>query len=840
MRQPLLVGWSVRAVGGAFPDSLAEREVPASVPGCVTTDLLAAGLVPDPYLDRNEEKLAWIGRTRWRFGCSFEAGALAPEERADLVCEGLDTVARLELNGRLVGESANMHRRYRFDLRPALQAGSNRLEVTFDAPLEHAERMSEVLGPRPHTNTHPFNAIRKMACNFGWDWGPDLPTSGIWRPIAIERWRVARLASVRPVVAVEAHDGQGTAPTGTVAFHVQLERAAQVPLRLRVRVGDVVASSDLGAGDSDAVVDVRVPEAELWWPAGYGAQPLYDAEVVLAEPSAATALSGSGAMLAPASDGAQRELDRWHGRLGFRTVSLDTSDDEAGTRFEISVNGRPISVRGANWIPDDCFPHRVEQARYRARLVEARAANMNLLRVWGGGIYESEDFYDVADELGILVWQDFLFACAAYAEEDPLRGEVVAEARDAVTRLCPHPSLALWNGCNENLWGYEDWGWKDRLGDLSWGSGYYHDMLPAIVGELDPARPYSPGSPWSFHPELHPNEPRHGTMHVWDVWNQRDYLAYGDYEPRFVSEFGFQGPPAWSTLTRAVHDRPLAVDGASMVAHQKAADGMAKLARGLEAHLPAPRSVEEWHWATSLNQARAVTFGVEHWRSLTPRCAGVVVWQLNDCWPVISWAAIDGDGRRKPLWYALRRAFADRLLTLQCRGGVVSLVAVNDGQDRWTAALGASRRGFDGTIMATEEVRIDVPAGESLQVPLGEDLWRPGNPAAELLVVGDGPQRALWWYGEDKDLALPEPGLEARVVAVDGGCEVHVEATSLQRDVAVLADKLDPEAVVSEMLVTLLPGESAVFQVATSATLDESRLTGPDVLRSANQLAGRH
>ncbi len=246
----------------------------------------------------------------------------------------------------------------------------------------------------------------------------------------------------------------------------------------------------------------------------------------------------------------------------------------------------------------------------------------------------------------------------------------------------------MWNGNNENLWGHEDWGWKAELGDLTWGRGYYLDVLPRLLARLDPTRPYSPGSPWSFDESRHPNDPDHGTMHVWDVWNREDYTVYRDYRPRFVSEFGYQGPPSWATLTRSLHDEDLGPDSPGMRAHQKAEGGDLKLARGIAPHLPVPADpvadIEDWHWAMQLQQAHAVAFGIEHFRSWHPRCAGTVVWQLNDCWPVTSWAAVDGDGRRKPLWFALRQAYADRVLTIQPRDGGLALVAGNDTDERWT------------------------------------------------------------------------------------------------------------------------------------------------------------
>ncbi|MGH9105316.1 MAG: glycoside hydrolase family 2 protein, partial [Acidimicrobiales bacterium] len=572
-------GWSLRAIAGPFPEELRSRRVAATVPGCVSTDLMAAGIVPDPYIGDSERLHAWVGRTDWRYEMTFEAGPGPGEERVDLVCKGLDTVAAVSLNGALLGATANMHRSYRFDTRGALVPGTNQLVVDFRAPVDAAEERSAQLGPRPSNSPYPFNAIRKMACNYGWDWGPALPTAGIWRPIGLHRWRQARIASVRPLVQVQLPERMATA-AGTdtpwadrsspreadavVDVQVDLERASGPGRALRVTasVAGEVVRADIVPGQLAASLRVAVGGARLWWPAGYGPQPLYDLEVTLQD-AGRPGPSGTG----PAAVGAV--LDQWRGRVGFRSVELDTRAGEGGARLGFVVNGRAVQVRGANWIPDDCFVSRVGPARYRQRLRQARAANVNLLRVWGGGIYESEDFYAAADELGLLVWQDFMLACAAYSEQEPLRAEIEAEAREAVARLSPHPSLAVWSGGNENIWGHVDWGWEEALDGKSWGAGYYFDIFPAIVKRLDPTRPYMAGSPWSLGYDAHPNHPRYGSMHVWDVWNEKDYLSYREHQPQFVAEFGFQGPPTWPTLARAVTERPLTTSSRELAAHEK-------------------------------------------------------------------------------------------------------------------------------------------------------------------------------------------------------------------------------------------------------------------------------
>lgn len=407
-----------------------------------------------------------------------------------------------------------------------------------------------------------------------------------------------------------------------------------------------------------------------------------------------------------------------------------------------------------------------------------------------------------------------------------------------MTRLAGHPSLVLWTGNNENIWGWHDWEWQERLAGRTWGRGFYLDLLPRVVDELDPTRPYWPGSPWSGTEAIHPNDPAHGTTHIWDVWNTDDYTKYREYVPRFVAEFGYQAPPAYATLRRALSDEPLAHDSPGMTHHQKAADGDAKLQRGLDAHLPAPADFDDWHYLTQLNQARAIQLGVEHFRSHRDVCSGTIVWQLNDCWPVTSWAAVDGDGRRKPLWYALRRAYADRLLTVQPRDGGLALVAVNETGTPWRAPVTVTRSTLHGEPRAKTSYRLDVPAYAAVTLPLPADLAVAEEERRELLVAeaGDSAERALWFFAEDRDAHWPAARYEATVEEVEGGQRVRVTAQTVLRDLTLFPDRLDPAAEVDAALVTVLPGESVTFTVTGGAPLDPAELTSRPVLRCVNDL----
>ncbi|WP_407320794.1 glycoside hydrolase family 2 protein [Isoptericola halotolerans] len=581
------------------------------------------------------------------------------------------------------------------------------------------------------------------------------------------------------------------------------------------------ATVTLPAGEDVAAVRLDVPDAELWWPRGYGDQPLYDVDVTLAGP------------VAP--------LDTWSARTGFRTVRLDMTPDDDGTSFVLVVNERPVWVKGANWIPDDAFVHRVDRARYARRVAQAEPAGINLLRVWGGGIYESDDLYDLCDARGILTWQDFAFACAAYAEEEPLRAEVEAEARDNVARLAPHPSLVLWNGSNENVWGFHDWGWEPVLDGRTWGLGYYTELLPRVVAEVDGTRPYTPSSPWSGSLDVHPNDVAHGSMHSWEVWNRLDWTHYRDDVPRFMAEFGWQGPPTWATLTRSVSDDPLTPESPGMQVHQKAMEGNKKLSQGLAAHLRVPDDTEDWHWAMSWNQATAVRVAVEHLRSWGPRCMGSVVWQPNDCWPVTSWAAVDGDERPKPLLSALGQAHADRLVTIQPRGtgrAGLAAVLVNDTDEPWTGDVVVQRLDLAGTELAKAREQVHVEPRGTLTVTLPDDVTAVGDAAAELVHATVDGVRGLWFFAEPRDSALEAPALETAVATTDGGYRVTVRAGNLVRDLTLLADKVHPDARVDRQMVTLLPGESAdlTVHVPDGVALEAGALTAGRVLRSLNQL----
>lgn len=793
--------WTVRAVNieaVELPPSYDTPEfreavtlgVRARIPGCVHQALIDANLIESPDQGDAEERLQWVGATAWEYRCEFEwkvdepAAAHHPRgDQIELVFDGLDTVAEVFMNGQAVGNAASFFVPWRFDVRDSLRAGRNEVVVRFTPPLVHIRAEEARLGPRPFNGDEvagtgmrgkwdPFTFIRKPACNFGWDWGPRVATVGIAGGVRIERWATARIEHVRPLVT------RADAEVAEVRVHVDALFAESTPiggeephvvvtLRAPGEGGTIIAHGRGVFSPDDrsrTSVLLGVQKPERWWPRGYGPQarggaddeqrPLYELRVEL-------------------WDGASL-LDARSMHIGLRTVELDTSPDNWGSAFTLRINGQPVFCMGANWIPEGLFAGYAREETIRERVRDAAAMNANMLRVWGGGCYETECFYDECDRRGILVWQDFMFACGMYPEEPPFRELVELEARHQVARLSAHASVVLWCGGNETIWGHDKWGWQQRLKPgQSWGSGYWLDVLPRVCGEVDPSRPYWPNSPWSgvdaSGAQRDVLDPDHGSRHTWEVdaWKDgfRAPSAGGSGVPRFCSEFGQQSPSCIETLRERLRGIELPLDvraqpeGVSRGVAQSGDDIEQKLdateqkldatMRELARRQRGPGSGEgggdkRWYedcgighpldaagfaeWLVRVHefQARVVARGIEWHRVNRPWCGGVLFWQLNDCWAGHSWSAIDAAGRRKPLWEAARRAMSPRLLSIHMVDGSPMLYAVNDTDEAWEGEVTARRVGADGAVLAEQRVDVRIgprTAGAVMRLSGGEGAW---------------------------------------------------------------------------------------------------------------------
>ena len=756
-RQSLSDAWQLRQVGS-------DEWLPAQVPGGVHTDLMAAGRIADPFLGDEELRVQWVAERDWEYRRTFVVGAsVAAEEHLALVFDGLDTLADVRLNGESVGSADNMFRTWRWDVTGRLRDGENEITVLFHSAVRRGAELDAVRSlDRPKETLAGGPYLRKAPCHFGWDWGPKLPNIGMWQEVRLEGWSIERLEDVRIEQAVDVERARAriTARVEIERSEAAEPRAIEARLRVacpngRIESGEVA----IRAGESAASLSVDIADPELWWPNGMGAQPLYRVEMEVA-----------------AGD---RTLDLKQYQVGLRTLELRREPDEWGESFTFVVNGVPIFAKGSNWIPADSFPARVTPAQLDALLSAAAATNHNMVRVWGGGYYETETFYDLCDRYGILVWQDFMFACSVYPLTDPeFLANLEAEVREQVRRLRHRACLALWCGNNEMERGWTIWGWT-RPGNEDLRAAYlrfFSETLPAWVAAGDAVTPYWPSSPSSGRPLAAPIGGNSGDEHEWIVWHAlAPFSAYGRETYRFVSEFGFESLPAMATVAAFAPDPADWNLGSPMLDHhQRCPVGNARILYYMAQQFRLPQDFPSFVYLSQVLHAEAMRVGVEHWRRLRDRCSGALYWQLNDCWPVSSWASIDYYGRWKALQYATRRFFAPVLLTAEVESDGVSLAVTNDMAAPWSGEVRWSLERLDGEVVATGRESVvaravaTTPAGT---VPLGVSLADDADPefrrgtvlVAELWGDGGMVTRTVTTFGPDKQLALRKAKLEIAV-----------------------------------------------------------------------------
>ena len=746
IKQSLNGTWQLRECG-------AEEWLPGQVPGGVHLDLMAAGRISDPFVGDEELRVGWVAERDWEYRRDF---ILEPEtasqERYALVFDGLDTLAEVRLNGQPVGAADNMFRTWRWDITGLVRPGANELAVVFRSAVRKAAELDSkrhLDSPAEQLPGAPY--LRKAPCHFGWDWGPKLANAGFWQGVRVEAWSVGRLVDV----GISQTVAGGRAG---IAAKLQLERApgraGELEAVMRVQHPDgrsQIARSVVPGEGSTADLAVEIADPQLWWPNGLGDQPLYRIEVELAA--------------------AGGPLDVRHYQVGLRTLELRREPDEAGESFTFVVNGVPVFAKGSNWIPADSFPARVTPAQLGALLGAAADANHNMIRVWGGGYYETEAFYDLCDRHGILVWQDFMFACSVYPLTDPdFLANLAVEVRDQVRRLRHRACLALWCGNNEMERGWVDWGWT-RPENVDLRAAYlrfFSTTLPAWVAAEDGASPYWPSSPSSGRPLEVPIGAGRGDEHEWVVWHAlAPFSAYGHETYRFVSEFGFESLPAIATVAAFAPD-PADWNLGSPVLdhHQRCRVGNARILYYLAQQFRLPRDFEGLAYLSQILQAEAMRVGVEHWRRERSVCGGALYWQLNDCWPVSSWSSIDYFGRWKALQYATRRFYAPVLLSCSVAedGGTAALYLTNDLPVAWHGEVRWSLERLDGSVEADASVLVVAP-GLATKTVCSIDLPVPAADRESVVLVAEllegGVRRAIVItpFVPDKHLALRPPNI---------------------------------------------------------------------------------
>ncbi len=748
-----------------------QEQIPAEVPGCIHTDLLAAGKIADPFYRDQEQAAFWVAEKDWIYRRTFELSAdFLAHERVLLRCAGLDTLATIAVNGRFLTNTDNMFRTYEFDIKSILETGQNEISLVFASPV-HAAKAHEAKRFLPYWNNGekiaPANWLRKAQCHFGWDWGPMLPTCGIWRDIELLALDAARITDFE---VLQEHTAADTVNlTARVTIEAAQPAAWSAICKLALADEEIAVVEAQVVGET-AVAHITITDPQLWWPNGLGAQPLYTLEVTL-------------------FDASGNPIDRQQKRIGLRTLRLDRQADEWGESFQFVVNGLPFFAKGANWIPADSFLNRVTGADYAGLLQAAADANMNMLRVWGGGIYEADIFYDLCDELGLCVWQDFMFACATYPAFDTAWMENVRqEAVDNIRRLRHHACLALWCGNNEIEQGLVSTQWSDST--MSWEDYglLFEKLLPEIVSQLDPQTDYWVGSPHSPQGNRNFfNNPDCGDAHIWEVWHAKQpFEYYRTCQHRFVSEFGFQSFPEPVTVYGYTQPEERNITSYVMEHHQRSGIGNQTIIHYMLDWFRLPSNFEMTLWLSQIVQGMAMKFAIEHWRRNAPRSMGALYWQLNDCWPAASWSSLDYFGRWKALHYMARRFFAPILVSgvEDLENETAVLYAANDLPQAQSGNLSWRLTTVAGEQIAAGMLPVVLPANQSSQITtLNMQPHLAQYTARNLLLWLDlnapGAQTSpnLVHFARPKHLALLDPKIESSVVdAGDGRFQITLQA----------------------------------------------------------------
>mgnify|MGYP002532469649 FL=1 len=808
--------------GWKFRQARLTNWYPATVPGVVHTDLLQNKIIEDPFFRLNERGLQWIDKEDWVYETCFTLAAdMMRKENMELVFEGLDTYADVYLNDECILKADNMFRRWSIPVRQYIREENNILKVYFHSPVKiDVPKWDALPYQYPASNDQSENGglfnkkisifARKAGYHYGWDWGPRLVTSGIWRPVYIRAWSDLR---INDVFIEQKEVGAGRA---VIAGHVELDADKDMNGVL-VTITDEVTGrvlgewqADLKRGTNRVTVDFVLHKPKLWWSNGLGEPFLYRFR---------TDIIAGGEL-----------LDSKTERVGIRSLKVVHQPDKDGHTFYIELNGRPVFAKGANYIPSDNFLPRVTPENYKRTILDAAGVNMNMLRVWGGGIYENDVFYDLCDEYGIMIWQDFMFACSMYPAEGALLNNIHQEAVDNVKRLRNHACIALWCGNNECQDAWLGWGWKCEIerqnkeyADKIWAQyrQQYHVTLPGVVKEYAPGTFYWPSSPFAFEGEM--SGATDGDRHYWSVWHGKAPISdYDSEKSRFFSEYGFQSFPEFESVKRyAPYPEDWDIRSEVMMSHQRGGDH----ANGLiETYLlneyKKPRDFRAFLYMNHVLQGDAIKTAIESHRRQMPYNMGTLFWQHNDCWPVASWASRDYYGRWKAQHYYVRKAYDDILISSVVEGDDLIVYAVSDRLENTSGRLQLQVCQFDGTVVHHWGKSVGISGNDSrvcFSAPLAKLLE--GADRGTVYVRVDYTDKSgrvyhnNYYLGKQKDMDYPKVDLQTEVRSIEGGYEVTVSADKFAR--AVCLSVADNESVYSDNYFDVQPKSSVQVQVRT-------------------------
>ena len=764
--------------------------LPAKVPGTVHTDLLQNKIIPDPFFSNNEKELQWIENEDWQYETKFTVSkSELSNENCVLKFEGLDTYAEVFLNGNKILSANNMFRTWKVEVKKFLILGQNKLEITFASAVKKGKEATQKLSYTLPGDEKVFT--RKAQYQYGWDWGPRFATAGIWRKVSMQFWNKATFKNI------SYEQKELTAQKAKVDFHFTIEASSAGAYD--IKFGNVPFSRKLKKGINKVAISLDLPNPIFWWPNGMGVahQYIFDFSLYFK----------------------QLKLEEKSIKIGLRTIELVHEKDSIGKSFYFKVNGIPVFMKGANYIPPDSFLPRVSSLDYQAIVKNAAEANMNMLRVWGGGVYADDAFYESCDKNGILVWQDFMFACAMYPGDAAFLENVKQEVVDNVNRLQNHPCMALWCGNNESDEGWHNWGWqkqynysvKDSTKIWNDYQKLFHEVIPKTLDSLlskDKNRywPSSPSIGWGRKESL-----TQGDSHYWGVWwGMEPFEVYEKKVGRFMSEYGFQGMPDWKTVQSFGKESELNLDSEAVKNHQKHPTGYKTINEYMARDYQVPKLFEDYSYVSQLLQAEGMKTAIEAHRRDKPNCMGTLFWQLNDCWPVTSWSAVDYYGRWKALQYQVKKSYEKVLISVKEEDNQYKIYLVNDALENLEGSLDIELLDFNGNRLWRSDVVAAVLANSSqVYSAISKKEMTALDLKQAVLSIHFKSEKetasAMYYFVKPKELVLTKPTIQINKL---DALTIEVTSDVLAKNVYLSAKE---ETFFSDNYFDVLPGEKVII-----------------------------
>ena len=761
----------------------------ATIPGTIHTDLFQNRLISDPFFGTNEKQLQWIENENWEYETYFSlTKSELKNQNIDLEFEGLDTYATVFLNGKAVLEANNMFRKWIISAKSHLKMGTNHLKVVFHSAVQKGKEEAKKL---PYTLPEKERVfVRKAQYQFGWDWGPRFVTAGIWKKVQLKFWNSAKIESVKYEQKVL---NESVADLDFI-FTIFAQKSGKYQIKLGVRL----FYFDLKKGQNVVKVPITIQNPILWWSNGLGVPHQYVFPFVLVIN--------------------QIEIDQKQLKIGLRTIELIQDKDQLGTGFYFKLNGKPVFMKGANVVPPDNFLPRVSDSTYFSLVDNAKKENMNMLRVWGGGVYFDDAFYEACDANGILVWQDFMFACSMYPGDEKFVQNVKQEVIDNVNRLQNHPSIAIWCGNNENDEGWYNWGWQKQFNYSKADSTQiwndykkvFHEMIPQTLDSLLSKEKNiywssSPSKGWGRKESL-----TQGDVHYWGVWwGKEPFEIYEKKVGRFMSEYGFQGMSNLETLKKVMNKEDLNFTSEAFKNHQKHPTGYETINEYMERDYVVPKDFEDYIYVSQLLQARGMKIAIEAHRRAKPYCMGTLCWQLNDCWPVTSWSSLDYYGNWKAFHYQAKRSFENLLLSVVEKNNGYEVFLVNDTFENYSGKLELELFSFDGKSLwkISKDIKVEDNSSTNFYELSKEDL-KPFDLQQIVLKVAFNDIKSNFFFAKPKNLKLQKPNIQIRTID-----EVTIEVSTdvLAKDVFLSSEN---DTFFEDNYFDLLPNERRIIKLS--------------------------